>query len=457
MSDFPDAEREKTSAGRSDESPGGKTEPASQALLDLKASGLTREDMDAAARASAEEAKKKTRPDPPIALPRFRWLILLILSAAGSLALAWSGEESLENFRLGGLAGIILLLLLMSALPKARLFPRLPTRGGLAAALFSAAIFIQTLRGQPEAFFQICPTTLVWAGLLTLTLIWTAAAATRKLGRRLLIALAVLFLVYAALGPVMALISHFSPDGPKLTWETLNASPAFLTKSLPWPLWPMALTLGLALPLAALLALGDQWSALRRAGARHGGNFFLALAWLGLMFSGLLLFTPAAAAYPDLVKKIRDLAPILAGAETTPAAVPALMPPPPPADQEAPAAPEAEDILEEDLFAEPAPPSEEAKPAEPADSEGSPAAAPDDLAARLEEMQLRVNDLEGRLQLLNDRLNHLERPEQPRNPATPLPPDAEAPPNMTDQPQAAPPGEGGRKNERKRYHGGSAT
>ena len=441
MSELHDAEKERT------------IKPASQALLDLEASGLTHEDMTAAVRDAAEEAERKSRPIPPAALPCFHWLVLLLLSAGGSAALAWSGQEAPANLRLWGLAGFILLLLLMSAIPKARLALRLPTRGGLAAALFSIAIFIQTLRGQPEVFFQAHSKALAWAGLLTLAVLWAVVALVRKLGRHALTALGGGVLIYAAVGPVTAMIGHFSPGGPELIWETLNSSPAFLTSSLPWPIWPMALLLGLTLPLATILSLGDLWSSLRRPGARHGGSFFLALAWLGLIPSGLLLFTPMADNYPDMVKKVRGLAPVMAGVESTPTNLPSL---PLESLQDA---------------SEPSAPTTMAEPSEPLpapvaptpellDSESQPPTTPDASASRLEDMQLRIDDLEGQLQILSDRLNQLEKPEQPHNLTSPLPPDLEAPktPTTPDQPLNAQPEVNGQENEWETYYyGGSAT
>jgi len=432
-----------------------KTEPASQALLDLEASGLTPEDLSAAARAAAE-AEKKIRSAPPTAdLPGFRWLVLLLLSAAGGLALAWSAKEP-PNFPLWGLAGLILLLLLMSALPPSRLWPRLPTRGGLAAALFAIAIFIRTLMGPPEAFFS-CPAALAWAGLLTLALLWTAVAVLRKLWScRPLAVLAGLVLLHAALGPIPALVKHFSPYGPDLTWATLNASPVFLTGPLPWFLWPMTFTLGLALPLAALLALGDQFSSLRRPGARHGGNFFLALAWLGLMPSGLLLFPPALDNYPDLAQKIRETAPIPAAmlapeAETLPepalAAEPTETPPAAAPDDKAQTAAAAPPPASNDASASPSAAAEAPRSAAPPDSLE---AQLEELQDRNENLQLKIDELESRLQLFSDRLNQLERPEQTQNLTPPLPPELEAP----DRPLPAPP----EKNENKNgYSGGSAT
>jgi hypothetical protein len=441
-----------------------KTEPASQALLDLEASGLTPEDMSSAASAAAAERKKYPAPQ-SAALPRFRWLVLLLLSAAGSLALAWSGKDAPEGFLLWGVAGLILLFLLISALPPpVRFLPRLPTRGGLSAALFSAAIFIRTLGGPPETFFQVCPAALTWAGLLTLAILWTAVAVARKLGRcRPLAVLAGLVLLHAALGPVTFLINSHQ-GGSELTWATLNASPAFLTGSLPWFLWPMAFTLGLALPLAALLALGDQFSSLRRTGARHGGNFFLALAWLGLLPSGFLLFPPAVDNYPDLGKKIRETAPILAGVESVPLTIPAETVTPP---LDAQAIPETAALPEE-----PTEPSSAATPGKtqvaPAPATGAPPATapPDSLAPQLEELQslnenlqLRIDDLESRLQLLSDRLNQLERPDQTRNLTPPLPPDLETPNNRADQPAPRPPAppEKNVPEKKNRYPGGSAT
>jgi hypothetical protein len=316
------------------------------------------------------------------------------------------------------MAGLILLLLLMSALPASRLCPRLPTRGGLAAALFSAAFFIQTLDGQPDTYFQTCPAALVWAGLLTLILIWTLVAVFRKLGRsRPIAAVAGLLLLYAASGPVMALVGHFS--GSELTWASLNASPDSLTGALPsgmWMTWPMALTLGLGLPLAALLSLGDQWSSLRRPGARHGGNFFLALAWLGLLLSGILLFNPGAEAYSDLVKKVRDLVPLQT--EAVPAATvqwpAALMPsataPEPTAPEAAePAQAAPQDADEPPLAAvsepeAPLSPNPDTPPLVPADAPGT---------LPISELQRRVEDMETQLRNLSDRLTRLEKPDQP--------------------------------------------
>ncbi|MCL2029350.1 MAG: hypothetical protein FWG97_02910, partial [Deltaproteobacteria bacterium] len=317
MSEIQDAEK----TPQMDEN--GNAKPASQALLDLEASGLTPEDLADAARSAAEEAEKLP-PPPPAAWPPLHWLLLLLLSAAGTLALAWSG--GMESFRLWGLAGLVLLLLLVSALPnKARLCPRLATRGGLAAALLSAALLIQTLTGHPAAYFQLCPAPLAWAGFLLLALLWTIVAVLRKLGRHPAVAAPVIILLfYAATAPATALLVHF--EGPELTWAALNASPAFMTGALPWVIWPMTFILWLALPLAVLLSLWDQCSSLRRRGARHGGGFFLALAWLGLFFSGLLLFDPMAESRP--VKKVRSLAPVLAGVEAgTPAAPPVMLQP----------------------------------------------------------------------------------------------------------------------------------
>jgi hypothetical protein len=483
MSELQDVEHEKTSAAPVDENPGDaqKTEPASQALLDLEASGLTPEDMSAAASAAAAEAERKNRPAPPsAALPRFRWLLLLLLSTAGALALAWSGKETPESFLLWSAAGLVCLLLLSSALPPpVRFLPRLPTRGGLAALLFSAAIFIQTLiGGPPKTFFQVCPAPLAWAGLLTLALMWTAVAVVRKLGRcRPLAVLAGLILLHAALGPVPILISFFYPGGLELTWSALNASPAFLTGTLPWFLWPMAFTLGLALPLAALLALGDQFSSLRRPGARHGGNFFLALAWLGLLPSGILLFPPAVDTYPDLVNKIMETAPILSGVEpaiptiqdeTVTSPLDAQTIPKPDAVPAKPA--EASPAIPpDDALAAPVPkaakkpaPSASASPPAADTTEAPPVTVTDDsvasqleeLQSRNENLQLQVDDLESRLQLFSDRLNQLERPEQTPNLTPPLPPDLQAPNNPPDRPS---PPEKPLPERRNSYPGGSAT
>jgi hypothetical protein len=448
MSELYDAEKKETSAELIDEGPENikENKPASQAILDLEASGLTLDDMAATARAAAGEAEKKTRPAPLVSLPRFHWLVLLLLSAGGSLALAWPGPEAPGNIRLWGIAGLILLLLLMSVISKARSFLRLPTRGGLAAALFSAAIFIQTLRGQPENFFQASSMALAWAGLLTLVILWAVVALIRKVGRHALTVLGGVFLVYSALSPVTAMIGHFSPGGPELTWETLNSSPAFLTGSLPWPLWPMALLLGLALPLAALLAFGDLWSSLRRPGARHGGNFFLAMAWLGLIPSGLLMFPPVVDNHPDLIKKVRWMAPVMAGEETAPPAIPALP------VESLKAAADADATETTTVTAEPpepAPAPITPTPETAVTSENPPPTAPEASTARIEELQLRIDDLEGQLQLLSDRLNQFEKPEQPHDLPTPTVPD---------QPLNTPPDGNDQENDWESYnYGGAAT
>ena len=441
MSESHDAESEKASPWRTDEGRENiKQKPTSQAQQDLEASGLTNNDLAEAARVATAEEEKKNRPALPVAQHRGRWLILLLLSAAGSLALAWSGEAATKNFRLWGSAGLILLLLWISVLPAARFFPRLPTRSGLAAAILSAAIFIKTLGGRPETFFLVRPAAMAWAVILTLALLWTIAAVFRKLGRRPIAVLAGLFLIYVALGPVMALIGHFS-GGPELTWEALNASPAFLARYLPWFLRPMALVLGLALPLAALLSLADQCSALRRPGARHGGNFFLALAWLGLLLSGLLLFPPASEYCPNLMKKMRNLAPVLAGVEPSPAGAAA---PPVPGTEEPPDPGTTEESQAPGTEEPPAPWIKEDPPASVPPVQDT----PDD---RLEELQLRIDDLEGRWRILNDRLNHLERPGEPLNPA-PAPPESKAPNDP-----AAPKKNGREKSGAGRKSHGSAT
>jgi hypothetical protein len=74
----------------------------------------------------------------------------------------------------------------------------------------------------------------------------------------------------------------------------------------------MSLTLFLLLPVCALFSLGDQFRAFRRRGARHGGNFFLALAFIGLLPYGFLSFDQAASHLPELTALIREAGPEIA-------------------------------------------------------------------------------------------------------------------------------------------------
>ncbi|MDR3038812.1 MAG: hypothetical protein LBV21_05950, partial [Candidatus Adiutrix sp.] len=255
MSDPKDAEREISSSAGLKEEPGESApsepeSPRSQAFLDLQASGLTPAEI-AAARAetdnptAAGEAPQKR----PAAPGQAHWLALLSLSAAGSLALA---SASLPvrglSFWLNGLAGLAVLLLLPSFMPHPpRFLPRLATRGGLAAALFSAALFLTAVfEGLGLIFFYTLPLALAWAGLSALVIIWTIAALGRKLGRRHKTAgfILALVLLYAALGPAWLLLGPFFPGaaGPADFFHRniFSASPAFLTAHLPWPAWPQA-------------------------------------------------------------------------------------------------------------------------------------------------------------------------------------------------------------------------
>ncbi|MDR1044258.1 MAG: hypothetical protein LBP33_03955 [Candidatus Adiutrix sp.] len=394
--------------------------PVSQALLDIREAGLTPEEAAEASKALAEEnqrkeaAPKAARPasknhssgregaEKLVLIARFRWTLLLVLSLAS--VLTWAGEAAYAHRPYQWYAWGWLALTLLITLPTGR-FLRLPTRGGLAAWCWAATFFLEALYGPEEMIFRGIPAALPWAGLLVLILFWLGVAIWRKLGRyKVVDILLSVLVVYALLGPVLALTGSVTVGGAlNLKFAALSGSPDLLSRNLPWFLWPMSVMVGLMLPLAALFSLGDQLSALKRKGGRHGGNFFLALAFLTLIPYGFLSFDRAVGENPEWARAIRSIWPeaavharenmIPVPAAMRPAAMtenpedrePEISPPPSPTVQSLPEASVPVLAAPEEVLPTP----EEAGPA-PADNEA---------------LKRRVDELEKRLQALEDRLS----------------------------------------------------
>ncbi len=150
---------------------------------------------------------------------------------------------------------------------------------------------------------------LIWAAVLTLIIFWTATTVWRKVSQHKSISIGLtIFLLYASLAPLWSLADNIrSIQTRPLTFSILNAGPASLTAKLPWPVWPMTVILAVVIPLAFFFALWDQFSAFKKPGGRHGGNFFLALAFLGILPYGFLNYDQAREANPDLVDLLRNL------------------------------------------------------------------------------------------------------------------------------------------------------
>ncbi len=409
----------------------GKT-PKSQALLDIEAD---------AAEGSGPESKKyassKTAPQNLASIARFRWIILLVLSLA-SLVI-WTAEAQLSDrpYKLVALGYLVVSLILTIPTMK---FLRVPTRGALAALLWAGTFLISAFQGPDETLFGKIPAALPWGGLLVLILIWAAVAVWRKVGRYKVIDIILgLIILYAALSPLLALVDNITAGNVlSLKFQTLNASPAFITRHLPWFMWPMTVVLALVLPLCAIFALWDQCSVLKRRGARHGGDFFLALAFLLIIPYGFLSYDKAVSEMPEIARDIRAINPLVSvsPASELNIAAPAPVPAPetieetaPPAEQPAePTAPAVPEVEAPAPTAEspesPAPSIPEAAPALPADG---PEAV--DRTAELENelnaAKDRINTLENRLERLHSDLEQLKRglppiPAPPEEPPAPL-------------------------------------
>lgn len=304
--------------------------PKSQALMDIQEAGLTPEE---AARASEElaagekpagtKADKKARKQEVakgaarsgaenlVVIARFRWIFLLVLALI-SVA-AWTVEAFISERPFKWESAAWLALTLVFVLPTMK-FLRLPTISGLAALFWAGSYSISALFGPPEILFGSIPAALSWAGLLTLIVLWMGVAIWRKLGRyRVIDLLLSLVLIYAALGPVGALVSSISSGAAlDLNFSTLGSSPVFLTAHMPWFIWPMTIMVALMLPLCAFFSFWDQFSALRRRGARHGGNFFMALAFIVLLPYAFLSYDQAVNEFPQEAQKIRAIWPAAA-------------------------------------------------------------------------------------------------------------------------------------------------
>lgn len=279
--------------------------PKSQALLDIEAS-----DAEARSTESGKSSGSSGAPQNLAVIARFRWVLLFVLSLAALLF--WTAEAQVSGRPYKFIALGYLALSLILTIPSMK-FLRIPTRSGLAAFLWAGTFFISALYGPDEGLFDgSIPAALTWGGLLVMILLWMGVAVWRKIGRYKVIDIVLsVIIVYAALGPVLALVESISGGTVlSLTFQALNASPAFLSNNLPWFLWPMTLILLLLLPLCALFSLWDQMSVLKRRGARHGGNFFLALAFLLIIPYGFFSYGQGVAEMPEIAGALRSISPV---------------------------------------------------------------------------------------------------------------------------------------------------
>lgn len=303
--------------------------PKSQALLDIQEAGMTPEEAakvskELAANVSerAEKTTKKSEKENNAqkgdksgsgaenlaVIARFRWIFLLVLSLV-SVAV-WAGEAFISKRPYNWEAAGWLALTVVLTIPTLK-FLRLQTISGLAAFFWAGSFFISALYGPTEFLFGNIPAALNWAGLLTLIMLWMGVAIWRKLGRYRIIDLVLaIMLIYAALAPIGALVSSVTSGAAlALNFETLNTSPSFFTGFMPWLVWPMTITVALILPLCAFFSLWDQFSAFRRRGGRHGGNFFLALAFIALIPYAFLSYDQAVNSFPQKAQAIRSIWP----------------------------------------------------------------------------------------------------------------------------------------------------
>ena len=400
--------------------------PASEAVQDIKNAGLTPEEAVAASKAIAAEAEEKKKAAQNVkktdssrggvetlaSVARFRWLILLLLSLAS--VFAWAVESEYSQRPYHWLAWGLVIVTVILTLPTAK-FLRLPTRGGLAALCWSVTFFISALAGPSETIFRTIPAALSWAGMLTMIMLWVGVAIWRILGRYKVIDIILsLILIYAATSPLWCLVDNVSlGQAFNLDFKTLAASPAFLTNHLPWYFWPMTVTVAVILPLAALFSLLDQFRAFRRRGARHGGNFFLALSFILLLPYGFLSYAKAVEAHPQWAEDLRQLHPGLTAYLTTPKPQP--LPEPAPAEETKP-------LLTEPPVAEPAP-IPEPEPQSTLSAPSSPALPPEVIAPPAEEappaaqapvapsptIEEKLKTAQELLQQTQDRVDELER------------------------------------------------
>ena len=334
----------------------------SQAVLDIQEAGLTPEEAVAASKALADanddddgarkaKKSKSKRPENLAAVASFRWLVLLILSIA-SVA-TWAVDSQFFSHRpYNLLAWGVLAATVVLGLLSFKIF-RLPTRSGLAALGWSATFFIDALYGPSSHILDGIPAVLPWAGLLTLIFIWVLVAIWRKLGHYTVIDIILgLVLLYAAVGILWApLDAIISSRALSIDFNVLTTSPTVISDGLPWVMWPMTIMVFFILPLAVFFALWDQGSALRRKGGRHGGNFFLALAFIGLLPYAFLVYDKAVEENPALVKAVRSIYPAATAVASTKPSTPAPAPKPAAETAAVSAAPSAFEAVVESVAA----------------------------------------------------------------------------------------------------------
>ena len=289
--------------------------PKSQALQDMQEAGLTVEEDAAESSPEKEEPGKKDKGKSQrkgvenlATVARFRWYVLLFLAEISVLGWAVEAQFSSRPYLWTAwavFAGTFLLGLLTFKVL------RVPTRAGLAAVGWGVSYLVSAAYGPQDMLYYNVPAALIWSGLLTLIMLWVGVAIWRKIGRYKIIDIVLsVVLIYAALSPIWSLVDNIMIGAAlNLRFNVLAASPHFLTDHLPWYLWPMTVTLIFVLPLAALFSLWDQLSALRRRGARHGGNIFLALAFISLIPYGFLSFDVAVKEQPNWASELRAVFP----------------------------------------------------------------------------------------------------------------------------------------------------
>ncbi len=400
--------------------PTGAEAPRSEALRDIQEAGLTPEEAFLAAKNNNAANQAQSEPKALATVPKFRWVLLFVLSLAA--VLAWALEAQLSSRPYQWAAWIYLAATVIITVPTVK-FLRLPTRAGLAALAWAGTFVVSALYGPAETVFSSVPAALVWSIVLTMAILWILVAVWRKLGRYKALALILsILLIYAALSPVWTLAQIVLTGYKALSFPDLCASPYFISARLPWFIWPMSFCLG-ALVLGALLSLWDQCSSLRRKGARHGGNIFLALAFILLLPYGFLTFGQAVSEIPQLADGFRSLYPAAQAWPPAPASPPAAetpalsespelsAPAEPPAEAleplKAAETAEAEAITETDTAA-PAPPEAAAGSSQPA-----PQPEADAAAAELEALKQSLENMKKRLESLETQLRELKGPAVP--------------------------------------------
>ncbi len=410
--------------------------PKSQALLDIEA------DEARAAEPEKPASDNKTAPQNLAAIARFRWVLLFVLSLAAIIF--WTVEANVSDrphkfIALGYLAASLIL-----TIPTMKIL-RIPTRGGLAALLWAGTFFLSAFYGAGERIWDgKIPAALPWGALLIMILLWEAVAVWRKVGRYKVVDIVMsVIIVYAALSPVLSLSSAIAGGNVlALNFQDVNSSPAFISGHLPWFLWPMTALLFLCLPLAAIFSLWDQLSVLKRRGARHGGNLFLALAFLLLIPYGFLNYDRAVSELPEV--------PGLLGMIQLPDAPPAA-PEPAPAVPQTSINPQAlEQTLSEMTARDEAAPETPAAPEAPAEAvPPPPAPEPESPAVQPDEVQPPAGDanaLQSELNAAKDRINALERQleslsrevEQMKRGRSPIPAPPDGPPTPLSPPGDSP-------------------